>query len=82
MVQIGATILSHATLSEKYGIQVKYVFGINDALVEEIRKEFTLRRLAIDEDGEVLVWMGETQPIAPPAAAVPSQPTIADTVSA
>ena len=41
---------------------LKWTFGVDDALLEEIRKELALKRLAIDEGGEVLVWTGETQP--------------------
>jgi predicted ATPase/class 3 adenylate cyclase len=58
---------------------LKLIFGLNDTLLGDIRKELGLRRLAIDEDGEVLVWTGETQPVTPPVANVSSQATIVDT---
>jgi hypothetical protein len=53
---------------------LKYVFGIDDALVEKIREELTLRRLAIDDEDKVLVWTGEAQATITPAAALPASP--------
>ena len=38
---------------------IKYVFGLDDALLAEICEELTFRRLAMDEDAKGLVW---TQP--------------------
>jgi class 3 adenylate cyclase len=52
---------------------LKWTLGVDDALLDEIREELTLRRLAIDEAGKVLVWIGETQPTAPSGAFTPSQ---------
>ncbi len=40
---------------------LKYVLSLDDALLEEIRRELAFKRLAIDEDKEGLVWIGETQ---------------------
>jgi hypothetical protein len=40
---------------------LKNALGINGALLTDIRQELRLRRLAIDEAGEVLVWAGETR---------------------
>ncbi len=57
----------------------KYILGIDDALLEEIRKEVTFRQVARDELGEGLVWTGEMLPITPPAVNVPSPPATADT---
>jgi predicted ATPase/class 3 adenylate cyclase len=37
------------------------VFGLDDALRNDLRKELAFRGLAIDKDGEGLVWIGETQ---------------------
>lgn len=34
---------------------LKYVFSLDESLLNDIRKELSLRRLAMDEDGEVLV---------------------------
>ena len=56
---------------------LKYAFGIDDALMAEICKELRLRRLAIDEEGEVLCWTGDTPPIAPPADIYPNRHTTA-----
>jgi hypothetical protein len=62
---------------------LKYVFGVDDILLSEIRQELLLRQVAIDEGGQVLVWTGEAPPfvapvhvpVAPPTTAVaPSQP--------
>ncbi len=51
--------------------ELKHVFGIDDALLDEIRDVLTFRRRAIDEDGKGLVWTGEAPltvaPIRPPA---------------
>jgi class 3 adenylate cyclase/predicted ATPase len=41
--------------------ECKHIFGINDMLLEALRKELLLRRLAVDEAGEVLVWIGEVK---------------------
>ena len=38
---------------------LKYVFSLDDVLLDEIRKELTFRQLAIDEGSEGLVWTGE-----------------------
>ncbi len=54
---------------------LKYVFALDDALVEDIREELSLKRLAVDEEGKVLVWAGEpttmdmlpTAPLLPPS---------------
>jgi class 3 adenylate cyclase len=37
---------------------LRQTFGFDDALLEGLRKELRFRRLAIDEDGEGLVWTG------------------------
>jgi class 3 adenylate cyclase len=46
---------------------LQYVFGVDDALLEEIRQELTFRQLARDELGEGLVWTGEVQAAVQPA---------------
>jgi class 3 adenylate cyclase len=56
--------------------ELKHIFGLDDGLLEEIREALTLKRLAIDEDGKVLVWTGEAQPTVQPAMSIPSQPVI------
>jgi hypothetical protein len=53
---------------------LKHVFGLDDALLAEIRKALAFTRLAIDEDGEGLVWTGETQSTMQPPVATLSQP--------
>ena len=41
---------------------LKDAFRLDDILLAEIRKELRLRRLAIDEEDEVLVWVEERTP--------------------
>ena len=60
---------------------LKHILGLNNALLDEIREELTLRRLAIDEDCKVLVWTGEPQPVTSPVVDIPSQITIVSTPS-
>lgn len=55
--------------------ELKHIFGLNDVLMEEIRKALALKRLAVDEDGEVLVWTGETQPAVQPAMPISQSAT-------
>jgi class 3 adenylate cyclase/predicted ATPase len=54
--------------------ELKHVFGLDDALLAEIRKALAFKRLAIDEDGDGLVWTGETPSTRQPPVATPSQP--------
>jgi class 3 adenylate cyclase len=61
---------------------LKYIFGLDDALLEEIREELALRQVAIDEEGKVLVWMGEAQPAVQTAAAPIHTPALPETVTA
>src|SRR5262249_31327303 len=58
---------------------LKHIFGLDDALLKEIREELTFRRCAIDEDGTGLVWTGEPSPVPHTPVEVPSQPATADT---
>jgi class 3 adenylate cyclase len=51
----------------------KHILGLDDSLLNDIRKELGLRRLAIDEDGEVLVWTGESQHAVQPEVTIPGQ---------
>jgi class 3 adenylate cyclase len=57
---------------------IKHVLGLDDVLLEDIRKDLAFRRLAIDEDGIGLVWAGEAQPAGRPAEAMPRPPATAD----
>jgi hypothetical protein len=41
--------------------ELKYIFGLDEVWLEEMRKELLLKHVAIDEDSEVLVWTVETQ---------------------
>jgi class 3 adenylate cyclase/predicted ATPase len=61
-----------------------YLFGLDEALLAEIRDELTFRHLASDEDGKGLVWTGETQPGVQPVAAplpAPAPPAAATVTS-
>jgi predicted ATPase/class 3 adenylate cyclase len=49
------------------------VFGLDETCLEDVRKELGFKRLALDEDGEGLVWTGE-EPLAVPSAAAPTRP--------
>jgi class 3 adenylate cyclase/predicted ATPase len=50
-----------------------HLLGLDDALLEDIRKALTFQQLARDEQGEGLVWTGESSSAGPPALAIPSQ---------
>ena len=58
---------------------LKHTFGVDDALLAEICEELRLRRLAIDEEGKVLVWTGEAQHAIASTVAVPSSPAPTET---
>src|SRR5262249_59280117 len=78
----------HAVLPDVMGLlqrerrvtyrRLTYVFGLDEVLLEDLREELVLRRVAIDEAGKVLVWTGEAQPVIPPAVAAASQPAALD----
>jgi class 3 adenylate cyclase/predicted ATPase len=44
-----------------------YLFGLDAALLEEVREELTLRQVAHEEYGKVLVWTRAAPPVLPPA---------------
>jgi predicted ATPase/class 3 adenylate cyclase len=48
--------------------ELKYVFGIDDALVEEIREALTFKQVACDQASTGLVWTGDGHPAGPPVA--------------
>src|SRR5262249_31120470 len=50
-----------------------YLFGLNETLLEEVREELTLRQVAHEEHGKVLVWTGAVPPALPPAVVGSSQ---------
>jgi class 3 adenylate cyclase/predicted ATPase len=59
---------------------LKYLLGLDETLLQEIREELTFRRLVIDEDSKGLVWTGEAHPGIPTPGEVPSQPAPANTM--
>src|SRR6185436_13161103 len=55
---------------------LKRQFGLDDDYLEDLKAELIKsQRLAVDEDGDVLVWTGP--PEAPPAALPPPSPPAA-----
>ena|SRR2546425_6264198 len=56
---------------------LKRQFGLDDDYLEDLKAELIKsQRLAVDEDGDVLVWTGH--PEAPPAAPPPTSPPAAE----
>ena len=50
-------------------------FGVDDTYLEDLKAELIdAQRLAVDEEGKVLVWMGDSAP-ASPAASAPTEPS-------
>ncbi len=44
-------------------------FQLDDAFLEDLKEELIYgQKLAVDEDGRVLVWIGDTEPAATPTA--------------
>ena len=78
----------HAVLPDVMGLlqrerrvtyrRLTYVFGLDEVLLEDLREELVLRRVAIDEAGKVLVWTGEAPPVVPSVVAAASQPAALD----
>jgi class 3 adenylate cyclase/tetratricopeptide (TPR) repeat protein len=53
---------------------LKRQFDLDDAVLEDLKAEIIeAHRLAVDEEGRVLVWTGNAAPV-PPSAAVPTVP--------
>jgi hypothetical protein len=49
---------------------LKRRFELDDAYLDDLKEELIYaKQLATDEDGRVLVWLGDTAPVAPLAAA-------------
>src|SRR5215471_4451027 len=59
--------------------RLKYIFSIDQRLLEDVRRELLFQQVARDEQGEGLVWTGEALPAIPPAVAFPRQPTTVET---
>src|SRR6266571_8764604 len=56
---------------------LKRQFGLDDDYLEDLKAELIKsQRLAVDEDGDVLVWTGN--PEAPPASTTPTSPPPAE----
>jgi hypothetical protein len=60
---------------------LKYIFGLDESLLEEIREELLLTGVARDEGGKILVWTGEAESTSYSAALVPSPSTTAGTTT-
>ena len=50
-----------------------YVFGLDASLLEDIKEELLLTRVAHDEDSKVLVWTGQAELAGQPALTIPYQ---------
>src|SRR5215467_12673099 len=51
---------------------LKRQFQLDDDYIADLQAELIrARRLAVDEDGEVLVWTGHADPAAPPSPPTP-----------
>ena len=49
---------------------LKRQFDLDDAVLDDLKAEIIeAHRLAVDEEGKVLVWTGDVAPIPPPATA-------------
>ena len=59
---------------------LKRQFNLDDAYLEDLKEELIEgQRLAVDEQGKVLVWRGEREPVATPApAAMPANVPVLD----
>ena len=52
---------------------LKRQFNMDDDYLEDLKAELIKgQRLAVDEDGEVLVWIGDTASVAAASAPVPA----------
>ncbi|WP_179138070.1 adenylate/guanylate cyclase domain-containing protein [Candidatus Entotheonella palauensis] len=52
--------------------ELRYAFGLDDGLLDDIRRTLQFKRLARDEEGEGLVWTGEAQMATPSIGAAQS----------
>jgi class 3 adenylate cyclase/predicted ATPase len=60
---------------------LKYVFGVDDAFLEQVQSELRFKQLAMDENGEGLVWTGEGHMTVHPPVATPSRAVMAETAA-
>ena len=63
-------------------IALQYEFGFDEAFLNVLKRELIFKRLAIDEDGEGLVWTGAAQVPGHPAVALPGHYTLLNTAPA
>ncbi len=61
---------------------LKHRLGVDQALLEDVRKELTFRQLARDEEGEGLVWTGEDRAADSALTVASSQPPTVETTVA
>ena len=76
--EVIARLQSHRRVTYR---TLTYLFGLDAALLHEIRQELTFRQLARDEQGEGLVWTGAAHATVQPVVAMPSQSAMADTTA-
>ena len=60
---------------------LKYILRINDAVLEEVCEELFLKRLAVDEDGQVFVWTGAVKSVGSFSEITSTLPTIPETLA-
>jgi hypothetical protein len=54
--------------------RLTYIFSLDQRLLEDVRRELLFQQVARDEQGEGLVWTGETPPVIPPTVTLPARP--------
>ncbi len=62
--------------------ELKHSLGLDDSVLTKLCEALQLKRVAIDEEGKVLVWTGESQPITPPVVDVSTPSATEDTTMA
>jgi class 3 adenylate cyclase len=65
------TALLQRELRVTYGA-LQYAFGFDDTFMDVLKKELIFKRVAVDENGEGLVWVGPIQPSVTPVFSSPS----------
>src|SRR5512134_3179081 len=71
--QVLALLQQHGRVSYR---ALKRQFALDDDYLEDLKAELiAAKRLAVDEQGTVLVWIGETPPAATPQSATPPGPS-------
>src|SRR5215510_1814816 len=51
---------------------LQYAFGFDDTFINVLKKELIFKRMAVDENGEGLVWVGDMHPSVAPMSLLPT----------